>query len=478
MWRRILLTAAALLCVQLARAQQPLYPQPAIGNSPAFPNRPAMPGVNGFTPTPGPGGAPAMPGTSLGPTVTPPAPVMAPPSGANPGLPVPTAMPAAVPSLENTVAFDPDLVNLDWQNNRWQLVAGPVFIKDFGPYETQGRQVLRVVRDLRLNTLTTLGSPRPIMEYWLSNGEAPRGSVAGMHSLPIDTATLKAEQVQGQWCVHDASRILFNFGQQGDACRQALAVVQRYGFTEVAYVGQVTPVMLVFLANPAAPAPAPPAAQSPNRIQRLFGASGQQTQPNAAAQQPQQQPGQMPAVPTQPLTTAQGTPPRTPGSILPASLRLPGSEAADRVAIDARQLQVRHEGGDWKLAMGNHIVATFGPNEGDARLAQAALRYYHCTEQVFVGNPRPMFSYFLSNSQAPHGSSYAINAIAFRPDSLQVRQMGTSYVLYDGTQILLSFGERATEAQQVLEAIQHYKFDRLASIGRGDQSMMLFVRAN
>ena len=148
-------------------------------------------------------------------------------------------------------------------------------------------------------------------------------------------------------------------------------------------------------------------------------------------------------------------------------MRLPGTEGADRVAIDTRQLQVRRDGNDWKLAVGNHVIANFGPNQADAQLAQAALRYYRVTEQVFVGNPRPMFSYFLSNGQAPHGTTYAFNAVTFRPDSLQVRQLGATYVLYDGTQVLMSFGERATEAQQALEAIQRYKFDRMTTIGRG-----------
>jgi hypothetical protein len=474
MWRRTLLTAAALFCAPLARAQDPLYPRPAVGNGPALPDRPATPGPGGFTPAPGPGGAPSLPGMVSPSPLRPSPPVLTRPSGTNPGLNGPPVVPPGVPSLENTIAFDPNLAELVWRDARWQLVAGTTFIKDFGHYQAEGEQVLRVVRELRLNTLTAIGSPRPIMEYWLSNGEAPHGNVTGLHSLPLDAASLKAEQVQGQWCVLDASRILFNFGQQGDACRQALAAIQRYGFTEVAYVGRVAPVMLVFLSNPASPA-APPAAPAPNRFPNLFGGPGQQ--PNARA--PQQQPGSMPPVPSQPLAPAAGLAQQQPGGIAQAALRLPGTEAADRVALDGRQLQVRHDGGDWKLAMGNHVVANFGPNEGDARLAQAALRYYRCTEQVFVGNPRPVFSYFLSNGQAPHGTSYALsNAVAFRPESLQVRQMGTTFVLFDGTQVLMSFGDRLTEAQQALEAIQRFRFDRLTSFGRGDQSMMLFVRTN
>jgi hypothetical protein len=269
--------------------------------------------------------------------------------------------------------------------------------------------------------------------------------------------------------------------------------VQRYGFTQVGYVGQGAPKMLVFLANPSAPALAAPAnPQAPSRfpdphLPRLLGGQGQPPQPGGAAQNaqagpPQQaQPDQMPAVPSQPLNVPPGIPLNNPGAVAPVSLpslRLPGSDAADRVAIDSRQLQVRRDGGDWKLAMGNHVIASFGPGEGDARIAAAALRYYRCTEQVFVGSPRPVFSYFLSNGQAPHGSMAGLDATAFRPESLAVRQMGKSYVLYDGNQVVLSFGDRASDAQQALQAIRQHKFDHLTMVGRGDQSMMLLYRAN
>jgi hypothetical protein len=128
--------------------------------------------------------------------------------------------------------------------------------------------------------------------------------------------------------------------------------------------------------------------------------------------------------------------------------------------------------------MGNHVIANFGPNQADAQLAQAALRYYGCTEQVFVGNPHPVMSYFLSHGQAPHGVGYMPNAVTFRPESMSVRQLGTAYVLYDGTQVVMNFGDRMTEATQALQAIQQYKFDRMTTIGRGDQSMTMFARTN
>jgi hypothetical protein len=418
------------------------------------------------------------------PFVAPSAPMTTPPVGPSPGVAGPTFPPPPNSGVETTTAFDPDQAELRWQDNRWQLVSGNIFLKDFGRYESEGREVLRVVRQLRLNTLTTVGAPRAIMEYWLANGVAPHGTVTGLRTLPLDASALTAEQVQGQWCIHDTNRILFNFGQQGDACRQALTDIQRYGFNQVGYVGQVAPVMLVFLAN-AAPAPvavtpvSPPPAANPNRFpdMRFPHMFGKPAQPNTNGNDPAQ-PGAMPAVPAQSLNTPPGLPQQKPGGLTQTSLRIPGTEAADRIAIDPRQLQIRHEGNDWKVAMGNHIVANFGPNQADAQLAQAALRYYQCTEQVFIGNPRPMFSYFLSHGQAPHGVSYGMNAITFRPETLTVRDFHKSYVLYDGSQIVMSFGDRLNEAQQALQAIQQHKFDRLTIFGRGDQSMMLFASTN
>jgi hypothetical protein len=475
MWRTTLLTVAVLLSVHAARAQPPSYMAPGGFNGPtSFPRSPGRPVFAGPPLTP-PGGAPVLPGPAVTPVVAPSAPITTPPAGANPAFGGPAATTAAAAPLDNTIAFDPDKAELVWRDNRWQLVSDTAFLKDFGRYEAEGREVLRVVRDLRLNTLTAVGSPRPVMEYWLSNGQAPRGHVAGLHTVNLDPAALTAEQVQGQWCVHDGSRILFNFGQQGDACRRALAAIQRYNFNQIGYVGQVAPVMLVFLANPPAvpvtPIPTPAPNPNTSRFPRLFGG---QEQPPAHPQQP----NLMPAVSSQPLGGAQGTQAHQPGGVTQASLRLPGTEALDRVALDARQLQVRRDGSDWKLTMGNHVVANFGPNQADAQIAQAALRHYGCTEQVFVGNPRPVFSYFLSNGQAPHGVSYAVNAMSFRPESLQVKQFGTSAVLFDGSQVLMSFGDRAAEAQQALQAIQRYRFDRMATFGHGDQSMTLFVRTN
>lgn len=450
-------------------------------------------------------------GPSL-PTVQPSAPFVDPPGQFTPPpvTPLTPGTPSA-PSLGSSVTFDTNIAELKWQDNRWGLWAGNVYLKDFGRYETEGREVLRLVRELRLNALATIGTPRPIMEYWLSNNEAPRGPIAGLRTLPIDQASLRAEQVQGQWVVRDGQRILFNFGSQGDAARQAAGAIQQYGFTQVGYVGQVSPVMLVFLAPPTAvpaaatmPGAAPTARTTvdanrsrgmrfPNLASLLSTSKDAPaatptmpppSSPVSSAALPSLPPGQQPSpLPVTPLSPTNGIVPVN--MTTPAASTAPGAPLLgwgggqpDRVPFDARRLEVRRDKGDWKVAAGAHVLANFGPSEADARLAQAALRYYHCTEMVTVGRPQPVMSFFLANGQAPRGQMLGLHGTSFRPDSLSLRQLGPSVVLWDGQQVVLSFGDRGAEAQQALQAIQQHRFDRLVRIGQGDHSMTLLVRAN
>ena len=490
MWRTAVLTTAVLLSLQSVWGQTSSLPQsgPSMGGGSRFPEAAAPPYADNVRgPIADPTAGSGMPSV---PAFTPPPHYVAPLRLDNsPSL---SRTPVQPPGPESTITFDTDQVELQWsqRENRWQLFAGAVFLKDFGRSDTEGREVLRLIRELRLNSLGTVGVPRPIMEYWLVNGEPPRGPVNGLRTLPLDTATLRVEQVQGHWCLRDNQRILFNFGQQAEAARRALAVLQLHGFTHVGYVGQVVPVMLVFLVETpssglAQASATTPAANTPKSLfsdlhfPRLFGSSSPQNPPPGSTGAP---PGPMPTVPATPLGPNGQRPS---GAIAPVSLSVPRigtgnngypalGSIGDRMAFDPRQVQVRHDR-DWTVALGNYVLASFGPSEGDARLAQAALRYYHCTEQVQVGRPRPVCSFFLANGQAPHGMMAGLNFLPFRSENIQVRQLGSSYVLYDGSQVVLSFGERLYEAEQMQQAIQHYHFDHLCRIGHGDRAMLFFV---
>src|SRR5207244_83919 len=125
--------------------------------------------------------------------------------------PLPENKPAKKNALseENLTQIHPQLVDLQWRDDGWQLVDDGIILKDFGRREKEARAALSLIRDLGLTQRGTVGSPQPIMEYWLANGHAPSGVMRGLRPKPIDLASLRVEEAQKQWVVRDQYQILF-----------------------------------------------------------------------------------------------------------------------------------------------------------------------------------------------------------------------------------------------------------------------------
>jgi hypothetical protein len=356
----------------------------------------------------------------------------------------PASPPSASAPLERLVTFDYHLARLDWTGGRWQLWAGPIWLKDFGRHEAEAREALRIVRDLRLTQHGTIGTPQAVMEYWLSAGQAPHESVPGMHLTAFEPDSLRVELIHGQWSLRDASRVLFSFGLHEDQAQQALAIVHRYGFNQVGFLGSSVPDMVYFLAGPSRSSQ-PSLSKLPSLASRTHIATDPTPRPDPAAPVPA-------------------------GGTSTAALE-------ERIPLDWSQVQIRHEGAEYKLVHGNYTLANFGPHEELAREALATVRYYRFTEHCLVGTPTPSFSYFLTNGQAPHGLRFGIEAVPFRPETLRLQQFGARSVIWDGNRALLDFGTQVEDARLVLQIIQQHRFDHLCRVGpRGSASLTFFVR--
>jgi hypothetical protein len=465
MLRPFLCLATSLLCLQTALGQSPARAtvSPGAATTPS-----ALPAqvLNGAKQMPATGPAPVAPSS---------------------------------PSTENTVAEEqltpihPQLVDLQWTDDRWQLVDQGAVIKDFGHREKEAQAALAIIRDLHLTQRGTIGSPQPVMEYWLVNGHAPTRMARGLRPKPIDLASLRVEETQKQWVVRDSFQILFNFGAHEQDARQAAAILQRYGFTQIGALGQGTPIMLV-----------------------LFGASGQNTNdeaslhiprmssqvqfnapespsgvgPGAAAQA--KEPGAFPVLqhvsPLRPHESdlKEKKKENTPSlAMLPQgrqlsspSLVMQGMDATiERVPFDARQVKAHKEGQDWQVRMGQFVFAHFGADQVAAEKAVEVLQFYHCTEQCLVGKPQPFFTYFLTDGHAPHGRMLGLETLSFRPDGLRVKQAGASWTITDGNRVLFAF-DKETSANEVLEALQKHKFDHIGRIGSGATAISFLIRVN
>jgi hypothetical protein len=403
---------------------------------------------------------------------------------------------APPPLEEELVTFDDRLADVHWNGGRWQLWSGPYLLKDFGRREADARQALAVLRNLHLTQHGTVGSPRAIMEYWLSDSRPPTETVPGARTIPIDQTSVHVEQVESYWCVRDKNSTLFNFGRHQDEAEHALAIIKRHGFNRLALIGGGTPVMLVFLG----PAPGLTAtrlhAPPPPRGHVVGPRRGENTPPPAGDVPPTNlQPSHMPAstqlakssefkaseakkgptATTSEFAVAAGVP-------IGRQLAAPSAPArdlsslSDRVPLDYHQVRLLKDAQGWKLMSGTYVVATFGGNEREAQLAEMAFRTSHFTEQCLIGHPKPAFSYFLVNGQPPRGLPLGASSISFRPDDLVVRQVNGVWAVCDAIRPLFVFGDKAGEAKETLKAIQRYQFDACCRLGQGEQAMTILAR--
>jgi hypothetical protein len=338
------------------------------------------------------------------------------------------------------IKFDHRELELRRAGDRWQIRGGADFIKDLGTNETDAKEALRLIRELRLTEHGTIGSRHPIIEYWLSDKQSPEGLVQRHRLGAIDLKTLQVVQLQGHWCLRDNRQLWFNFGPCEQDARQAREVLLRHNFNRVGFVGQGTPILMYFMTG-----------------------AEQGGRPN------QQLAAPLPIALGQWLNPRQLTQP-TPHTADPKS-------GVERLPIDWRNVQLRRDGQDWKLKLGNECLADFGPDEMQARDALRVFQFYRFSEQCRVGQWDKPLIYYMVNGRAPRGIKFGVRTTSFRPERLTVRQVDDGWTIYDGEKPILRGGDSFATAHQVMETIKQQGFDCWCSVGKVDQGgLSFFVR--
>jgi hypothetical protein len=321
--------------------------------------------------------------------------------------------------------FDPMTLDIQRVGEHWQVRARQRVLKEFKRHE-DAETALRILRELRINQQVSIGSPRPVIECWLSDGRAPVGlSLRRLPTIPFDGKSLKVESKQGHWVVRDASRPLFAFGTNEANAHQALELLKQHDFNRVGYVGD-PPVMMYFVADPKV----------------------------------QQRPGPASTGPASPLASM---PLPTLGMRHPFEFAMP--EGEDREAITWQRCELFCDNAAWKLVEGKRTLLELGRNPKTARDALQVLRHYRFTEQCRTGTSPMSFRCFLVDGQAPRGLMFGMPSIAFQPDQLTVRQQGNAWVICQGDHALMPAGASAEEAKHALRIIKTYGFDRLCWVG-------------
>jgi hypothetical protein len=344
-----------------------------------------------------------------------------------PPAPLPQTAPLATPQQ-----FDNTSLRLKAEYGKWQLWAGNFLLKDFGSNEREANEALQVFRDLRVNSRGSVGES---FEYWLADGQAPSAIMRHKQVIPFDSRTLRVELINGQWVLRDAHVILYGFGRSETEARQALGVCKQYDFNQLGFVGHPTPSLKYLMKDP-----------------------------------------------TQRPTTA------TTEWVIPASVAMQANELShsrlviagvgdigDRIPFDSRRLDLRRDGGEWVLYSGRTVVGHFGADDRNARMALEILEQFRITELCRVGESG--FGFFLSNGRAPQGGVVGTGARPMQTEKLNVKQIGNSWSICEGSRSLIDFGDHADDARKALAAIREYRFDSYALVGGGRLgNVYLFVK--
>jgi len=404
--------------------------------------------------------------------------------------------------LPATYRFDPQNLQLRCLLGRWCLYDGDRPLKEFGPVESEARQALRLIRELKLSEYGRIGSPRPVMEYWLSEGKAPAAvRRSGLRLVPLDPSRLQVVNQLGQWALRDAVRVLMMFATEGEA-RQALAVLRTYGYTQVGLLGQGVPSMTIFFgpselqAGPVAPNRSALATSTPIQAKKepLVGASRLSDPPSAAAKLANLENvvGVIPPVASRALTPPANPLirplPSDPHDLRGANKQLAASRSAGsahdvlqpdpegRVAHDYRNIQLKQDQRGWSLVVGSQVIASFGVHVADARLAQSALRYYRCTEHYRLGGVYATH-WVIVAPNSPTGVMFGLSYIPVDLDQLEVQEVSGQYALVEKGQVKVVIGPQAAEARDLLERMKRYQTDCLCRVGRGPDVMAFLVRS-
>jgi hypothetical protein len=148
--------------------------------------------------------------------------------------------------LATRIPFDSRQVQLRKVGADWKLLFGGYVLKDFGPEEQLAREALRTIQFYRFTEQLSIGAGERRFEYYLVNGQAPRGRMLNQFAFAFHPDQLAVREVDGEWWVMYHHIPLFRFDRPEDAHR-AHAVIRRHRFDHVCFLGRPQPVMMYLI---------------------------------------------------------------------------------------------------------------------------------------------------------------------------------------------------------------------------------------
>ncbi len=358
-----------------------------------------------------------------------------------PAQPTPQQLPASVlipqavspPKDEKLTVIDQRSLRIQYLANRLVLTNNNTTFRSFDPLSGDAEATKKLLNDLIALRWGTIGISRVVVEYGLTvdgRGEliVPPNAGFPRSVTPFDLKSLRVESIRGVWCMRDDSAVLLNFGLEKQEAERAVAVCKKYGFNRIGTVGKGrVPAVTYFIAATEATIGAQPNTPADLKRDIVLDRTG---------------------------------------------IDVPGlGYHGEKIAIEARKLEVRRERSDVSLRMGSDVLARFGSDEWGARDAVRAIQDGRFTEFCRVGS----LTFFLVQGKPPVNVPFLAKSRRFDPGSLRMLQMNQSWVMLDAGGRPLMTAESEKAGNEAIMVIKAFGFDTLATIGSSPTNNLQFL---
>ena len=149
---------------------------------------------------------------------------------------------------EDCVGFNPANVQARSVAGSWKVVDGGHWLMDFGTAAAQAKTAVKVIQFYKMDTFCFVGRPgkKNLMKYFKSGATIPTGPFPGEDAIPFNPATVTAAQSTVGWRVVDGNHAMLSFGASQANALKAVAIIKKYGFRFICFVGRPNAPMMYF----------------------------------------------------------------------------------------------------------------------------------------------------------------------------------------------------------------------------------------
>ncbi len=148
---------------------------------------------------------------------------------------------------EHCIYFNPAALHVGYFPDRKSvdLVAEP--LRTISTFESrdEATRSLNALRHLGVNELCVAANSR--LSYMLVSGKAATGRLQGEKSVLFEPRILRVERADNEWRLQSGSSTLLSFGPDEKAAKDALRIINYYGFNAKCCIGGETGKGIVLL---------------------------------------------------------------------------------------------------------------------------------------------------------------------------------------------------------------------------------------